>query len=146
MFWALLITITSSTLFVLFVWLFTFETKVGHRVFLSRGRSDFDVWLTNLVTAIHNKIVFLGKYIITLSWYYSLHTLLMLVLRFLAKLYFSVEKLLHRNRLRAKAIRSERRKSVNKDSHLTQIAEHQAETGLTATQKTRRKKRALEGK
>ncbi|PIR60156.1 MAG: hypothetical protein COU68_02990 [Candidatus Pacebacteria bacterium CG10_big_fil_rev_8_21_14_0_10_45_6] len=146
MFWSLFVTITSSILFCLLGWLFTFEAKVGHRVFLSRGRSDFDVWLTNFVISTHNKIVFLWKYIITLSWYYSLHTLLMLVLRFLAGLYFSVEKLLHRNRLRAKAIRSERRKSVNKDSHLTQIAEHQAETALTTTQKIRRKKRALEGK
>ena len=146
MIWAVNVTFISFILFVIFGLVFSYEQKVGKRVFLDLVRTGLDNVLLKLGAKTQRFFVYLGRYIITLSWYYSLHTFLKFFLKALAKLYFSVETLLQRNRVRAKKIRSERRQSTNGDTHLSQIANHKAETALTEAEKNKRKKLALEGK
>jgi len=146
MFLALLVTITSLTILFLLGYLFVIEEKIEHRLFLTQKRLLLDMEIMKFMAFVRHKTIFFGRYIIALSWYYSLHTLLKLVLRFLAGLYFGVEKILQRNRLRAKALRREKHQSVQVDSHLIQIAEHQLETALTEKEKTKIKNRALAGK
>ncbi len=146
MFLALLVTITSLTILFLLGYLFVIEEKIEHRLFLTQKRLLLDMEIMKFMAFVRHKTIFFGRYIIALSWYYSLHTLLKLVLRFLAGWYFGVEKILQRNRLRAKALRREKHQSVQVDSHLIQIAEHQLETALTEKEKTKIKNRALAGK
>ncbi|PIW97314.1 hypothetical protein COZ82_00235 [Candidatus Kaiserbacteria bacterium CG_4_8_14_3_um_filter_38_9] len=146
MFLALLVTITSLTILFLLGYLFVIEEKIEHRLFLTQKRLLLDMEIMKFMAFVRHKTIFFGRYIIALSWYYSLHTLLKLVLRFLAGFYFGVEKILQRNRLRAKALRREKHQSVQVDSHLIQIAEHQLETALTEKEKTKIKNRALAGK
>ncbi|NCO62237.1 hypothetical protein GW879_02160 [Candidatus Kaiserbacteria bacterium] len=143
---ALLVTITSLTILFLLGYLFVIEEKIEHRLFLTQKRLLLDMEIMKFMAFVRHKTIFFGRYIIALSWYYSLHTLLKLVLRFLAGFYFGVEKILQRNRLRAKALRREKHQSVQVDSHLIQIAEHQLETALTEKEKTKIKNRALAGK
>jgi hypothetical protein len=81
---------------------------------------------------------------ITLSWYYSLHTFLRLSLQFIAGIYNFIEAILHRNRDKARQIRRERKQAER--SHLTVLAEHKVETELTPHQKAKRKEKALNGK
>ena len=146
MFLALLVTITSLTILFLLGYLFVIEEKIEHRLFLTQKRLLLDMEIMKFMAFVRHKTIFFGRYIIALSWYYSLHTLLKLVLRFLAGFYFGVEKILQRNRLRAKALRREKHQSVQVDSHLIQIAEHQLETALTEKEKTKIKNLALAGK
>jgi len=146
MFLALLVTITSLILFFLLSCLFLFEEKIEHRLFLAQKRLLLDTEIMKFMAFVHHRTIFFGRHVITLSWYYSLHTLLKLVLRFLAGLYFGVEKILQHNRLRTKALRREKQQSVQVDNHLILIAEHQSETALTEREKTRIKNRALAGK
>ena len=146
MFLALLVTITSLTILFLLGYLFVIEEKIEHRLFLAQKRHALDKVIIKFIAFVHHKSIFFGRHIITLSWYYSLHILLKLILRFLAGLYFRVEKILQRNRLRTKALRRERHQSLQVDNHLIQIAEHQSETALTEREKTKIKNRALAGK
>ena len=87
---------------------------------------------------------YIGRYIITLSWYYSLHTFLKLVLQFITGVYNVVEAILHSNRDKARKIRTERKVALR--SHLTLLAEHKLETKLTPAQKHKRNAKALSGK
>ena len=93
---------------------------------------------------LEKKAIYIGRYIITLSWYYSLHAFLKLILHFLAGVYTVIEAILHRNRDRARVIRTERKRALN--SHLTVLAEHKIETKLTDSQKKKRKDAALRGR
>lgn len=143
---ALSVTGISSILFILCGWVFSYEDRIGRRIFIVSIRTALDERLVRLRDYIQHHFVYVGRYVITLSWYYSLHAFLIVMLKTLAKIYFSVEKLLHHNRDKAKKIRSEKRRSLGIDTHLSQIAEYQIETALTESEKSKRRKRALEGK
>lgn len=118
------------------------EAARGSRFFATRIRTWLDHALEALVTAFKRKVTYVGKYIITLSWYYSLHAFLKLVLQFLASVYHIVERILHHNRSKARRIRIERKQS----SHLTEIADHKTKTALSDSEKKKRKDKALSGK
>lgn len=137
---ALVVSLISAILFVIFSFLFASEEKRGGRYFLSGARD----WLDNKYTKIFNLFErgfrYVARYIITLSWYYSLHTFLKLILKSLAGLYTMIENILIQNRNRAREIRKERRQS-----HLTAIAEHQVTTSLTDKEKKKIKDNALRG-
>lgn len=118
------------------------EIARGSRFFAVGIRGVLDLVLETLVASLARRITYIGKYIITLSWYYSLHAFLKLILQFLASVYHIVERLLHHNRSKARRIRIERKQS----SHLTLIADHQVKTALTDSEKKKRKDKALAGK
>jgi hypothetical protein len=143
MFVALIIAGTSFLLLVIFARFFTLEQRAGRRFVLPRIRDNFDTLLTSVAYSLHRAIVYVTKYIITLSWYYSMHAFLKVMLKFLASIYYMVEKLLLHNRNHARRIRQDR-KRANK-SHLEVLTDHKDDTKLTELQKKRLKDKALKG-
>ena len=136
--------IGTTIFFVLYAWLCAVEARRGKRLFLAMPRRAIDAALTSLGETLRRKLVYIGRYMITLSWYYSLHTFLRLTLQFIAGIYTILEAVLHRNRDKARIIRKERKQAER--SHLTVLAEHKADTELTPNQKAKRKAKALSGK
>jgi hypothetical protein len=141
---ALSLMIVSTVFFILYARICVVETNRGKRFFASYIRRALDNALEALGRSIERKVVYVGRYIITLSWYYSLHTFLRLTLQGLAGMYYALEKILHSNRDKARQIRRERKQAER--SHLTVLAEHKIETELTPHQKEKRKAKALAGK
>lgn len=119
------------------------EEQQGRRVILASIREGVDHFIVRVVSWCERVIRYIVRYVITLSWYYSLHAFLKVMMKSLAGAYHVLESMLIRNRDRARALRKERR-SVTKN-HLTQIADHKAETKLTPAEERKRKDRALKG-
>jgi hypothetical protein len=119
------------------------EAVAGHRFFLASLRSRLDSGLTKVTNAVERFIRYVVRYIITLSWYYSLHAFLKVTMKSLAGAYHVLESMLIRNRDRARALRKERKQaSVN---HLTHIADHKAETKLSPAAERKLKDKAMRG-
>ena len=141
---ALTIASISFALFVVFLWLFSREQNLQKRFFLPGVRHSLDRLLMSISQSIHNGITYIGKYIIKLSWYYSLHAFLRLILQFLAGVYYFVEKLLHSNRDRARKIRQDRKRGSI--SHLNILVDHQTVNKLSEEQKKKLKEKSLNQK
>lgn len=133
----------SFLLFVTLAWISTLEMRANKRFFLSYLRNAADHLIHDLAIKVHSFFVYLGKYVITLSWYYSLHTLLRLLLKFLAGTYYMLENILHRNRDKARKIRQEKKNKTK--SHLEVIADHRASNQLTVQQKKKLKDKSISG-
>lgn len=141
---ALLVTMFGTVFFILYARMCVIEANRGRRLILPQLRTALDTYLESLAQSTHKKAIYVGRYIITLSWYYSLHAFLKMVLQFLAGVYTLVEAVLHRNRDKARKIRTERKRAQR--SHLTELADHKIETELTVAQKEKRRAKALSGK
>lgn len=141
---ALTIAGISFVLFVVCIWLFSREQNAHKRFFLSGIRQALDSVLHSISQSIYNALTYTGKYIIKLSWYYSLHAFLRIFLQFLAGVYYFVEKLLHSNRDRARKIRQDRKR--NSSSHLNVLVDHQTVNKLSEEQKKRLKEKSLNQK
>lgn len=135
----------STFLFVLYALITGVEQRRGGRLFLRRLRDFADTAVEATYTYFRNKIRFLVRHTITLSWYYSIHSTLKALLTLLVRAYDALESLFVRNRDRTKALRAEKR-ALSKENHLTAMTEHKASTALTATQKKRLRAKRLEGK
>lgn len=142
MFWVLLFTAVCLVAFTVYAVISGKERDRGSRFFAANLRASIDNLIESVVSSVNKKVTYVGKYIITLSWYYSLHAFLKVILQFLAAIYSIVERVLHRNRSKARRIRIERKQS----SHLTEIADHKEKTALTDSEKKKRKDKALSGK
>ena len=118
------------------------EARAGKRLFLALPRRALDSVIERVMLSLERAVRYVIRYIITLSWYYSMHTFLKLTLRSLAGLYHALEAVLIRNRDRARALRRERRALT---SHLTEIAEHKAKVKLTPAEERKIKDKALRG-
>ena len=140
----LLIMVISTVFFIIYARLCVVETNRGRRLWLPTLRGVFDNGLSTLSSRIHKQLIYIGRYMITLSWYYSLHAFLRVVLKFIAGVYTVVEAILHSNRDKARKIRTLRKREER--SHLSVLAEHKIDTTLTASQKEKRKAKALSGK
>lgn len=141
---ALIIAGISFTLFIVCLLLFSREHNLNKRYFLSGVRQALDTLLVSVAHSFINGLTYVGKYIIKLSWYYSLHAFLRLALQFLASVYYIVEKLLHSNRDRARKIRQDRKR--NSISHLGILVDHQTVNKLSEEQKRKLKDRSLNQK
>ena len=119
------------------------EARAGRRFFLVGVRAKLDSFLLTITNAVERFIRYIVRYVITLSWYYSLHAFLRLTLKSLAGAYHVLESILIRNRERARALRKERKQATV--NHLTHIAEHKAETKLSPAEERKRKDKALKG-
>ena len=119
------------------------EERIGKRLFLAGVRDHLDNLIVRVVSWCEGVIRYVVRYVITLSWYYSLHAFLKVMMKSLAGAYHMLESILIRNRERARALRKERRSSTK--NHLTHIADHKAETKLTPAEERRRKDKALKG-
>jgi len=118
------------------------EARAGKRFFLALPRRAFDAVIDRCTSAVERAVRYVVRYIITLSWYYSLHAFLKLMLKSIAGLYHAIEAVLIRNRDRARALRKERRAET---SHLAEIAEHKASVKLSPAEERKRKEKALRG-
>lgn len=136
----------TSFLFLVILFIVTsLEERAGHRFLLTNFRKRLDSVVVYCATLTQRLFVYITRYVITLSWYYSLHAFLRLLLKFLAGVYYMVEKLLHSNRDRARKIRQERKRG-GVSSHLEQLTDHKDDTKLTEAQKKRLKEKSLAGK
>ena len=141
---ALIIAGVSFVLLVLFGLLFSREQKVGKRLFLPTVRFALDNAIFSVSHSIHQFFVYITKYVITLSWYYSLHAFFQVTLKSLAGIYYIVERLTHHNRDRARKIRQERKRGIR--SHLEVLTDHKDDTKLTEQQKKKIKDKAINAK
>lgn len=140
---ALTFAAVTFVLFLVLGRLFTLEMRRGQRFFATGVRNALDDLITTVSARGNRAYTYIARYVITLSWYYSLHALLKVILHFLAGTYTAVEALLHHNRKRARKIRIERKRER---SHLSVIADHKADTALSPSEKAKRKEKALSGK
>jgi hypothetical protein len=141
---ALSIAGTTFFLLVLFGLVFSRERKAGKRFFLPTLRFALDNAIVAIAQSVHRFFVYVTKYVITLSWYYSLHAFLQVTLKFLAGIYYVVENFTHRNRDKARKIRQERKQGSR--SHLEVLVDHKDETKLTEQQKKKIKDKAINQK
>ena len=134
---------TSLFVFVLLLLVIRKERRRGRRFFLDGVRS----WLDSGIDAVEAKLVtgwdHFTKYILQLHWYYSIHSVLKGFLRITVSVYTYFERILERNRDRAKQLRAEKRE-LGAVNHLRQMAEHKEGTALTAAQKKKLKHKKLE--
>lgn len=140
----LIIASISFTLLVILSKLFALETRAGKRFVMPSVRFALDNAIVAFADAIHRFFVYVTKYVITLSWYYSLHAFLQVILKFLASIYYVVENITHRNRDKARKIRQERKQSSR--THLEVLVDHKDETKLTEQQKKKLKDKAINQK
>jgi hypothetical protein len=137
-----------------FAWSFLVGRELvrGEKLFLVNARHRLDRGVERLQVGVEAVVHYLDRHIIRLSWYYSLHSFLKAALRVVVSLYDYLERRFHSNRMRARAIRAERRAmkrgkeagSVTIDPHLASIAEHKAEVALSTKQKQKLKTKTLE--
>ena len=140
---ALIIAGASFVLLIVFSWLFSRELIAGKRFVLPTVRFALDNALLALAAALHRFFIYITKYVITLSWYYSLHAFLGVVLKFIAGIYYVIENMTHRNRDKARKIRQERKQSSR--THLELLVDHKDDTQLSESQKKKIKDKAMKG-
>lgn len=141
---AFIIASVSFVLLVVLSKLFSLETRAGKRFILPTLRFAVDNMIVAFADSVHRFFVYVTKYVITLSWYYSLHAFLQMTLKFLAGIYYVVENFTHRNRDKARKIRQERKQSNR--SHLEVLVDHKDETKLTEQEKKKLKDKAINAK
>ncbi len=136
--------VLSLVLFLVYALFVRYEERRGERVFLSKGRAWLDSIVVRITAAISSKLLYLGRHIIKLSWYYGIHKILKVILTALVKAYDFLETIFMRNRDRARTLKVEKRSINQNQGHFEQVAEHKASTALTETQKKKLLQKKLE--
>src|SRR3989344_1731276 len=134
----------SLLLFILCASLFVYESKRGKRVILGGVRDATDSILVRITAWLSRKLTYLGRHIIKLSWYYSIHNVLRFVLASLVRTYDLLEAAFMRNRDRARTLKIEKKTLFAPKGHFGQVADHKASTALTDTQKNKLLQKKLE--
>jgi hypothetical protein len=124
--------ILSTVLFVVAASFLSIEENRG-RLFLNQVRGRLDRALDVSVQYISDKIVYLGRYILKLSWYYGIHKFLRFILTLLVKSYDLLERWFLSNRERARVIKLE--KKAKSTGHLSEMAKHKEESALSPAEK-----------
>ncbi len=136
-----MLSVGSFLLYGLFV---SLEKRRGRRFLLDRFREVLDNIVVAIATFFAKWYNYLSRYIIQLSWYYSIHKFLRFILTFLVKSYDKLELAFMNNKARARVLKNEKR-SFQNEGHLQKVAEHKVSTTLTDKQKERLKAQKLEG-
>lgn len=136
--------VLSIVAFSVYAILVSIEKRKGRRILFISLRNFFDVILVRLYNFIKFWLNYIGRHIIKLSWYYSIHRFLQLIMTILVRVYDHLEVVFMRNRDRARVIKIERKK-LRKDSHLQQVADHKEATSLTKSEKHELLAKKLEG-
>ncbi len=136
-------------LFVAFATLITLEERRSQRFFMAGFRAWLDGFLVRIINAIAQKIRYVLRHTIKLSWYYSIHSFLRAVMTVLVRAYDWLEMIFINNRERAKVLRAERRNFFrashpSANNHLTEIEAHKVSTALTPHQKKKLRAKKLE--
>lgn len=135
--------LTFLVLFVVMAVVVRIEEARGKRLFLGGARRVLDKKILDIHRWLDDTWHHFMRYIVQLGWYYSIHSLLRTILRVLVSIYTFIEHIFERNREKTKTLRKER-KQKTRQTHLTQIADHKAETALTPTEKATLRKQKLE--
>lgn len=136
---------TSFLAFITLLLMVTKERVRERRFFAPVLRRWLDLKVGMLGQGLLNSWDHFIKYIVQLNWYYSIHAVLKNLLKLIVAFYTYFESMFERNRTKTKQLRTEKRK-LNELNHLYQMAEHKKGTALTDVQKSRLKKKKLEGK
>ena len=143
---------TAGTFFALSIGVFTLmlivvqlERRRGKRFFASKARNWLDAQFSSLGNWLIRSWNHFVRYVVQLNWYYSIHSVLKTILIAIQAFYSSFEKMFERNRSRAKKLRMEKRQ-LTSISHLSQMADHKADTALTPAQKKKLRHKKLEEK
>jgi len=136
--------LVSLLLFILCASLFAYETKRGKRVVLAGFRNYIDTLLVRVTDWLSRRLTYLGRHIIKLSWYYSIHKVLRFILASLVRAYDFLEAAFMRNRDRARTLKIEKKTLFAPKGHFGQVADHKASTALTETQKKKLLQKKLE--
>lgn len=134
----------SISLFTLFAWFISFENKRGHRVFLGAFRNSLDSFIERVTDFLTRKLTYLGRHIIKLSWYYSIHKVLRFILASLVKVYDTLEGIFISNRDRARTLKIEKKGFNQEQGHFEQVAEHKVTSALSESQKKKLLQKKLE--
>lgn len=134
----------SLLLFILCASLFAYESKRGKRIILGGIRDAVDSVLVRVTAWLSRRLTYLGRHIIKLSWYYSIHKVLRFILASLVRMYDYLEEAFMRNRDRARTLKIEKKTLFAPKGHFGQVADHKASTALTETQKKKLLQKKLE--
>lgn len=136
--------LVSIVFFAVLVTLTQQERRRGRRFFAAGIRSSLDILVTRSEQRLVRSSDHFMRYIVQLSWYYSIHSVLRTFLRGLVAMYTYFENVFERNRQRTKELRAEKRQ-LNELNHLRQMADHKADTALTPAEQQKLRKKTLEG-
>jgi len=128
------ILIGSTITLVILTGVFRVEDARGRRLFLGRVRAFIDEVMLRWFGTHHVWVQHLGRGFFRLLFHYFAHGVLNQVLKLVHWLETKLEVLIRQNRQVAKAIGAEKR-----ETHLTAIAEHKAQTALTEREKQKLK-------
>ena len=119
------------------------EQKKAHRLVGARFRATLDRGVEKGAAGLKRRWRHVMRYVVQLGWYYGIHSLLRGILKVLISIYTFFEQMFERNRLRTKELRQELKRHIGK-SHLTEMADHKAETTLSPEEQEQLKKQKLE--
>jgi len=129
-----LIFLTSTGAFIVLAIFLSIENKLGRRIIFSGLRNWLDKVVDKIASVIGFYFRYLYRYIIKLSWYYSLHKFLRLILTVLVKTYDWLESVFINNKDRAKIIKKEK-KELKQGNIFSAIAEHKKDTSFSEAEK-----------
>lgn len=121
------------------------ERRRQKRLLAARVRGWFDKKIRGFESWVVQTWNHFVRYVVQLNWYYSIHSVLKTFLLMIQVFYASFEKIFERNRNRTKKLRMEKRQ-LNTVNHLSQMADHKADTALTPAQKKKLRHKKLEEK
>lgn len=142
--WIFIVTASSFVALVAWSLFTTYEINHNKRLLLAGVRNRIDTLLEQISKTLSLWYITITRHKVKLSWYYSIHTVLVAILAFLGRTYTTIEAIVLRNRDKAKQIRRE--KKIMTRTHLTEIAEHKVSVKLSEKEQTKRKEASLKGK
>lgn len=121
------------------------ERQHRRRFFAGRFRNWLDIKVVSIGEHFSRNWEHFSKYVIQLSWYYSIHSILRTILRVIVAFYTYFENMFEQNRDRTKQLRSEKLQ-LSEFNHLHQINAHKQDTALSAAEKKKLRHKKLEEK
>jgi hypothetical protein len=136
--------LVSLGAFIVYAFITRQEQVLGRRFLLDTTRTTLDEWFLRFSVAMSDRVRRIVRHTIKLSWYYSIHKALRVLLLGIVALYDKLELVFINNRERAKVLRAEQR-ALGERNHLTEISEHKASTALSPKEKKKLRARKLAG-
>ena len=126
---ASIIFIASAVLLIAVAVMVRAEELRARRFIGGRVRAVLDTGIIHFEERFARKWRHLSRYMVQLGWYYSIHSLLVAVMKVLVSLYEGFEQIFERNRARTKLLRKEFK--THQQSHLTAMADHKEAVALS---------------
>ena len=134
----------SAMLFIALLAAVQAERKRGKRFLLKGLRGWLDRHIGTIGLKISQSWNHFMKYIVQLSWYYTIHSFLQTVLKAVVAFYEQIEYKFETNRRRTRQLRAEKNQIAN-GGHFAEISQHKKDTALTPAQQRKLKDKQLKG-